>query len=829
MNDLVTELEKNYHQAEFSSKILFVEGESGVGKTYHIQKFLDLVKKQNIIKIDGYAYGQSSYLTINSAIEKLITEKDIKREARINILQKVAMWLPRFGQTFASLIDPNRKYLAYSDLIRRAGINTGAPNINRLINFLENLDSNKPILYCDNIQWFDLKSWEILLQILSCIDKRKWICILSYTTNAETLSLSHDRIKTDINQLKKNNPNNISIYKFKRYKKADIKKLCDSILRNKTSFSTSQYNLIFQYSQGIALYIKIILNSFLENGDIIFNNNEYISHCKTWNTPQIKRVLKHSIQSRIVNIYNNLPDSRKILEIGSVFKNNFSDEEIDQIFENDNSFDILKKVETKYKLVNYLSEYRAWEFEHSIVQNYIYTSLGKKKSQEIHLKIANFLSELNDDSCYSTIAYHYEKAGFYEKSCDYLIKDIRSLLKFGCYKSALENVYFLENKYSSEIFFDKNIHFCFLLAKGQALFHNIEYQSAIETFIELINYLAKEKIEEEILLGKCYQWLAKTYLKLESQDDFKKAEFYLEKAIYIFKGKKEYTEIGYILLDFIVAYAHMNDKEKAKQTYIETEQYLITTNDTLGKIRLHRKCIIFMEAKLAVKILERVAEKAYREKIPQEYIMALVNASAAYIEMMCYSEAKSLLEQAIEASIELDNFGFVYIHNNLSIINMQTKNFLVARQNIEEARRGKYRLVEQLIVNINGSVLIALEKGLNSSFRYFEENYKQALATKENAYLIPATVNWAIQNYEDNNVNICIELLENIEMSIQTYSKNYIFILWYETLCNALLHKEDTRKNSFSDKYKDMYQKCLRKYPEHPSYALITMEFWSDN
>lgn len=820
-------LSKKYNDAFDSTNIFVLKGESGIGKSYYVRNFLDSInEKKFIIKIDACSTEFSEYNTLNTTIYKLISDCQINKEISINILQKLALWIPRFGQKIAMMIDANIESKSINDLIRRAGINTEEPNVLEIMRFFESLSKEKPIVvYCDNIQWFDKGSWSVLLQLFSLIVERNWFCILSYTTNATYPILSCEQFDEQITKLKNcYKANRVTIQNLKRWDELSIKLLCDSILTFETKFHTDQYSLIYKYSQGVPLYVKVMLYSLKENDCIQFYNGSYITK-SDWKLDSIHNILKDSIKNKISKVYKDIPESRKLLEFGSAILEDFSDESLNSIFKID-CFSILKVVEQRFRLIEYLFDNKLWRFEHFLVQDYIYHSLGDK-AKSIHLQIANYLENSNNIKSNIKISLHYKLAGEYEKSAIYFIKEVESLLDYGCYQAALDKINYFYSEYDSELLTSSQLRYQALFLKGRIYFHIVQYQSAIEVFSQLIENIP---CDFEELIGISNKWLARCYLKLSSQEDFNIALNHLQIAKDIFLKADKFSEIGDILLDFIVAYAHMNQKYKAASFYKEAEIYFNKANDKIGMLKLHRKCIIFMTPKLAAPILKSVAKSWERLKVFHEEIMSLNNAAVEYLALFDLEEVKNLLLKALSISIDLNGFGQVYIYNNLGILNIFRGDYISADNNFNEARKGSFRFVEQLIVDINKSALIALKDGLKAASPFINRAYRNALKVNENDYTIPATVNWGILNFTEGRIHLAIELLISLEPYMIEYFNNYIFIIWYNTVYNALLQIDARQAIEFSKKYKTNINNYYKTHPEnYPQYALIPMEFWSEN
>lgn len=825
MNSKVyTELLKLLDKDEKSSSIFVARGQSGIGKTFCIDKFLeDNQQKTYIIRINAHPFDHSNYSTINNSIYKLISPQKIKKELVINILQKLALWIPRFGQQISSLIDSNIYNKSLNDIIRRAGINTEVPNVFELLKFLECKNPNiKTILYCDNIQWFDPKSWETILHLLLLIKNRNWLCIMLYTNDAETSILMHEEINKDLENLRVSKEiENFQLYDFLKCDITDIKLLCDSIFKKETSFTENQYNILYEYTEGLPLYVRIVLETLTENKYINSINNTLVSESE-WDSEIIREILRNSIKNKIERIYCTIPKSQKILELGCVY-NNFTEESIEQIFDIKDSYQILKEVEKKFRLIKYVFEDNNWIFEHSIFQDYIYRSLGIK-SKYVHLQIATFLEAKNNPNDILKISLHYRLGENYIKAAEFALKEINLLLDAGCFDSALTAIYSFEEMYSSEILINIDIDIEYKFTKGKTMFHNVDYQSSLEIFLGLINYT-----QNDDNLATCYHWLARTYLKFNTQDDFKKAIDHLEQSMNIFEKQHKFSIVGDILMDLIVAYAHQNQKDKIESLYKDAEKCFNISKDRIGMLRLHRRCVIFMNPKLSAPILETVANSWAMLNISHEEIMALTNAAAVYIFMHEIHKAKELLLRALSQSIEIGEFGKVYIYNNLGVVNVFLNNYETAKNNFDVARKGKYRFVEQLIVDINESVLLAQTNIKNVTIEGFNRIYQDALSVGENDYIIPAKLNLGIMNYFIGNYNNSCAILETLEELLSEYHSNYCFQLWFNTLNDIYLKLNLMNKSEILiNKYKNLISQNYNSI-KSPKFAVIAMEFWSEN
>lgn len=307
MNDLhrIDKLYKEYLSTDnHYSYVTLLKGEYGVGKSFCIDNFF----KQNnidiacVITIDAISFNDSSYSTLNCAVYNHIKEINIESEIGKKLLQKAAAIIPRFGHFISDAIDNDLYVNSINQIVKRVGINTEEPNLLSLINFIEGLSSKRPvILYCKNIQWFDTKSWNTILQILTLAADKKWFSVLTYTTNARSSIISTsdiDRVMSRFSIV--NNKSYFNLINKEKYDNISISNLIDSILKSKSSFSKEQYDLIYIYTKGLPLFVKLILEEFIQQGYITLENDQWITNVD-WGKDDIINVLKDSVNDKINN------------------------------------------------------------------------------------------------------------------------------------------------------------------------------------------------------------------------------------------------------------------------------------------------------------------------------------------------------------------------------------------------------------------------------------------------------------------------------------------------------------------------------------------------
>lgn len=812
-------LNEFYKEAVEITNVTIIRGEFGIGKSFYFNKFLksNTLEKKDIIQIDAHPFDLSCYSTLNQAIYKYISKKDIDINTSRNIFMTLAQSIPRFGQFISSILDPNLFSNSLNEVIKRAGVNTEGYNLLGLLNFFEEQSNNTSrILYCTNIQWFDRSSLEAILQLLYLFSEKKWMCILSYATNIETPVLSHQEIDNMINRLQQdNNGPSMNVINIERWDRENITSLCENILKKNIALSNIQYDLIYQYTEGLPLYVVLILDAFTDNGYMLLNGNTWTSDMN-WDSDKVRAILKDIVKEKISSVYRKFPESQEILETGSVFCDDFTNVSICEIFEPHNDITkILYEVENRFRIIKYITESGIWKFEHFLIKDYIYRSLGEK-SKSLHFKIGQYLETRQTNHSLLTIAKHYQLAGEIEKAVTFSLKEIELLLNSGCFFSAQSLVNEVKHKYEFELTFNDKFKFL----EGRTQFHNAQYSTALNIFESLLNCTSDSTIRAKYSL-----WLARVFLKLDSQNHFLKALTYLEDA----KKTNNSYAYGDLLLEFIVAYAHLNNKEKAEELYIEAEHYFNASKDKIGMLRLHRKSIIFMEAKVSVGLLVKTAQQWGRLNVMHEKIMCLNNAAVQYLYLQRYDDAKNTLEEALENSRALNGFGKLYLINNMGLVNIFMNNNYEAHQNFNIIANNECRSVEKLIININQGALLFAEKGGDIAYSRLNELYKIANAIGENAYIVPTTINLGLAFIEKNEIDNAIIILKSIQNIIHEYS-SFELAIWYNALIKCYTINQNCNLiNDLQNTFVKSVNSYLLNYPDSPQVAYITIEFWSDN
>jgi class 3 adenylate cyclase/tetratricopeptide (TPR) repeat protein len=197
-------------------------------------------------------------------------------------------------------------------------------------------------------------------------------------------------------------------------------------------------NLIIERSEGNPFFIEEVIRSFLDEGLITINNNQFIlsENIKYANIPE-------SIDNVILSRIDRLDEKTKnLLHTASVIGRNFYykvlEEAAQTIEEMDNKLEYLKDVQ----LINERKTKDEVEFlfKHALAQQATYESIVEKTKKELHLKIAGSIEKVfagRIHEFYGMLAHHYSKAGQQEKAEEFLIKAGEESMKSGASSEAV--------------------------------------------------------------------------------------------------------------------------------------------------------------------------------------------------------------------------------------------------------------------------------------------------------------------------------------------------------------------------------------------------------
>lgn len=806
-----------------SGQIMILRGESGIGKSFIANKFLsELPEDHFIMRIKTSPTAKENLSSIYESLYNILSHEDLKKAKFVTLVKKYTKLIPGFGRYISPLIEITDRE-AISSILTISEIEIGHSPNPHIYNLVKEVSSDRLlIIFCDDIQWLDSSSWQFVVYLSSLIKNTRTLIIMAYNDHVSTWCEKDE--KEDTIEYWRSHPDefNLSSLGLERWREKNLSILIKDILGKSCTLSKAQLKAIYDRSRGVPLYVKSMLDFLVEEGYIKKEKENFVG-IGDWNKIDLWATLRKTISHKIERVYKKIPESRAILEVGSVLGNQFNDGDIDSILYLCNSYVVLSKIESEYAIVKYLFDFRMWEFEHSLIREAIYKSLCFESSK-LHLKVAEFL-DINRPDEYLGIAYHYKKAGFLKESISYKMKEIQQLIN----RSLFESAYQLVRDCDAEIENDPSIlddekvtQFIFL--KGKTLYYRTKYKEALEQF-QRVGQMSLS----EVRFAEYHRWLGKCFIKLDSQEDFEYGRIHLEDAAKTYLSQEDYKNLGRTHTDLVVAYAHLNKFEEAEKAYVNAEKYLNIAKDSIGMACLQRRSMIFMDRKFSIPILLKIAESFKKYGILHERIMALNNAATEYMYLNDLQKAKEILERALTDSVDLGDFGASYLYNNLGIIYIYLGEYNKSLECFDFAIENSNREILNLIIAVNRSVPLMKLNGPNATLSHLERTFRKALAVGEKTYALSAAINLAYANIVLENYTKALSILENIGPMDPKYSySSYKNTKWYKLLYEVCEKIGDSEALSNLEK---KYSWCLEEKKGifyEPLFSIIDMQYWSD-
>ena len=798
-------------------------GNSGIGKTYAAELFFSENEDIFLFSMKGLPIAQSAYTSLYDGIYGAIEKSEIRKETLLNLLKKYTRLLPGFGKYIAPLFDISARE-GLADIISKSGLAVGLSPAPHIIRFISEIANHKPVVFfCDDSQWIDPESWSCVAYIAENLPRIPWLVILIFNDRVETWTTPiFERLGVIDRWRLKAADIGWTVFSAQPWCPLKLPMLCERILEKPCQLSAEHFSELYRLSGGIPLYLRSILDFLKENAYLELKENRYWP-TRDWDKLDIGSNLHDSIVLRLKQVYHEIPNSREPLEVASVMGSPFIDKTIDALLNICNSFQLLSDIEKRSLLVQYFLEKRYWVFQHNQVRNVIYKSLGNELSQSLHQKVGEYL-ENSEPENHLTIAYHFEMAKEWRKEVEHRIRETENLINQSLFNSALLLTNQIEERLSTNLLlFSAEEQATVNLLRGKCLFHLVKYYEAI-------SMLSRIDVSQcsPIVSGAIYRWLGRCYMKLNSQEDFERSLSYLNDAVTILARENMQSELGPVYSDLVVTLAHLNRFTEAESAFKKAEGAFSKAKDIVGMARLQRRNVIFMESTLSAPILLQVANTFKTLNIPHEHVMALNNAATEYLYLDEYNKACQLLETALEESTEIGDFGQVYLYNNLCLASFMLNDLKKARQSIDLARDCRQREVEQLIVDINETVLIGNSQGIVVALPMIERVFKNAMQVGELAYITPASINlaWAYLN-----IGAPEKALEKLDLVIpekQMSNSAYTICHWFrlKERCYQVL-QQDELLASFRKSYSRSCNIASRKY-NLTDFCFVDMQFWGD-
>ncbi len=421
--------------------VVNVIGEAGIGKSRLIAELKSKEIINQVTLFEGRAISMGRNLSFHPIIDLLKHWAQIREDDKdVAAFSKLEASVKRICAEDADEIIPFVATLMGMKLIGRfaeriQGIEGEA--LEKLIlknvrDLLKKATEITPlVIVLEDMHWADTSSLELSESLFRLAET---CSILFINVFRPDYSQTDSRIIDTINQ-------RLSVYYVEIKLDSLNEQMSETLINNMLNIRGLFHdirNTIIQRSGGNPFFIEEVVRSFIDQGAIIVNNNEFQVTDKVH-----EMVIPHTINDVLLARIDRLEENtRNLIKVASVIGRNFFYRILSEVATNvkdiDNKLSYLKEIQLirdrrRMEELEYL-------FKHALAQEAAYESILLQKRKEIHLHVAESIEQIFKQRLhefYGMLAFHYSKAEKTEKVEEYLIKAGEEALKASASSEAL--------------------------------------------------------------------------------------------------------------------------------------------------------------------------------------------------------------------------------------------------------------------------------------------------------------------------------------------------------------------------------------------------------
>lgn len=399
MKQLTNSINNFLSEKKFKSNIIM--GEAGIGKTTLLNKALEKTKNNDCLIFETACFQAEERYILKpwkTILQKIDNRLDIEK------LDLSLSWERVISYLFPSLKKNN-------DLVKEMNLESIKTQsiFDALIYLLTEISREyKLLLIFEDLQWSDKESLFLINNLIH--EKNSEIMVIATTRN------SGIKITNNIfSGLNKDDLLN-KVY-LKRLTYEQVQEFSTNFL-DKDNLNNDLIDSLYNETEGNIFFLVEYLNHIKENSK---NNISYKL------TTHSKSILRNRLQSVS-------KEAQKIMRLISVFFDKVSYEILTEL-SNKSGLELIKiieKLQEHYiiKEVTDNSSNPCYKFTHIKLRDFIYNEQSDSRKKIIHERIANILEDkisniknnVNRED-YTSLIYHYQRAGNVEKHVEYLIKE----------------------------------------------------------------------------------------------------------------------------------------------------------------------------------------------------------------------------------------------------------------------------------------------------------------------------------------------------------------------------------------------------------------------
>ncbi len=683
-----------FHLEDKKTNPIVIYGESGIGKSYLIEKFLSNVRIENASILKANCYQEESELFLKPWYEIAIKILDISEKENFEISDYSKNIISNIFTEFKTS-KINKKS---ENIDERIFYNNA---LREFINLFSKLvKERKIILVFEDIQWMDQESFRILSNILK--DQKNILTIFS-CRNIRSKS-TYDFIGLLEKYI------NFNLIQLSRFSKEETKKIIKLKL-NKSKVNKIDHEIVFNESEGNPFFLTHIISNINNDSNEIVNLN----------------VIKNNLQSRLIGLSE---AAEKLLKIISIFYNEVDFEILTKMMNKTEieMFDLIDELENK----NLISEDTILsklyiKISHNKLREFLYNEQPEWKRTILHNKAAKLIENIDMKTDYnyyrySKLIYHYKNSKnmkselkytilylesiiylkhefnydgvFLNSSSSQIIKD-EILSLFNKIKKILKTID--NNDYTEEI---KRLEMIYLYILGRFYVMGGEYDKCIKNINILLEKAQNYHSEEYLIKG--YKIMIFYGIEIHDPTIIKN---YVEKGLNLL-NENNYIREKYLFTRYLALYQLMKGMYKESHENFQISMDLIQSiknKQSLDYIEIARNYYYFGELnrkqkkfKKAISYFNKATDACIKNNLGEGLAQFKVKVGQILFDKGDFINAKKYLESSIKI---YDNYGTswnrTFAEGYLSLIYLYEKKYTKSLRSLKRADR-YYNIYENL-------------------------------------------------------------------------------------------------------------------------------------
>ncbi|MCP4346780.1 MAG: AAA family ATPase [Desulfobacterales bacterium] len=767
-------------------KIIYIEGDFGIGKTTLIEKFLNEIseKYSSILIGKGVCVGETEmngltpfHQILETISKQGILQKIIQSDWMKFLKDAAPAWLDIFT---GGILGAVKATFDSGKQLSAGGYNQDQVFL-QFSHIITKLSEKKTLLFfLDDLQWADASSLELLAYLSGILKDKKILFLCAYRPEAKVNSLNSDRFNEVYHRILCN----------ENHRELQLRAGVDVIDYINQKYRYHDFPIEFitkiqKRTEGHPLFISQLLSLLEETGIIVsfYNGSSKIWSLSSESKPELKlpKSLQVVLEQRLRIMGHEL---RKIASSASVEGENFTAQIVAKISKGEGDiYDHLESLERNYCLVTEQGTKELgkividrYKFIHRFFRDYIYHTLNTGKKRNLHRSVGECMETLYSDNLYpiaGQLALHFREAHLLQKSSEYALMAAQ-FEQSRCAWIEAENWCELGLKLLNKLEPNNEIRklqFVLKMQSGKGYYKSGKYKKSNHRYKSALK-LSHELIDKP-------EWIAEVYFELSGTCDglgrFDEMIKFLKRAHRALKKK-----------DGIIPYNELHLKIEWFSHAIN-QWYLGKSKDAIKSLQ-----ILLLKAEQLPKTssLEMITERIYHT-LAHSY-MRLNNYDKAYEYRYKAFKIADKYDEKAAITYNLNNIAEIYCR-----LGKFKKGLEYTSQNIETAKQIGNTEIEQFTKAIAGRLLLNMG------------NFSEALSTlKESESLAEKNcVKSSVPRiYAD--MALCYLALKNVQMS-NHYAVNSLSVAKetqaigylgyaYDTLGQVESFKKNWKKAAFN-------------------------------